>query len=48
MREIINPLPGDVDALLAELDRKYKDMGLEEGSKKKTKGRERTAQGALA
>ncbi|KAI0284852.1 hypothetical protein BC826DRAFT_129738 [Russula brevipes] len=48
MRKIINSLPADVDALLAELDRKYKDMDLEEGSTRRTKGRERTAQGALA
>jgi len=49
MREIINGLPADVDALLARLEKKYDDMGMDEGSSaKKKKGRERTVQGALA
>ena len=49
MREIINGLPADVDALLARLEKKYDDMGMDEGSSaKKKKGRERTLQGALA
>jgi len=49
MREIINGLPVDVDALLARLEKKYDDMGMDEGSlAKKKKGRERTVQGALA
>jgi hypothetical protein len=48
MREIINTLPADVDALIAKLERKYKDMDTDDGSATKTKGRERTVQGALA
>ncbi len=49
MREIINGLPVDVDALLARLEKKYDDMGMDEGNlAKKKKGRERTVQGALA
>jgi hypothetical protein len=48
MREIINTLPADVDALLAKLERKYKDMDTDDGSVAKMKGRERTVHGALA
>jgi hypothetical protein len=48
MREIINTLPANVDTLLAKLERKYKDMDTDDGSATKTKGRERTVQGALA
>ena len=49
MREIINGLPVDVDALMARLEKKCDDMGMHEGSlAKKKKGRERTVQGALA
>ncbi|KAF8470457.1 hypothetical protein DFH94DRAFT_771335 [Russula ochroleuca] len=48
MREIINTLPADADALLVKLERKYKDMDTDDGSVTKMKGRERTVQGALA
>jgi hypothetical protein len=48
MRELINTLPADVDALLAKLEEKYKDMDTDDGSTTKKKGRERTIQGALA
>lgn len=48
MREIIDTLPADVDALLARLERKYKDIGMDDGGVTKTKGRERTVRGALA
>jgi hypothetical protein len=48
MRELINTLPADVDALLAKLEEKYKDMDMDDGSTTKKKGRERTIQGALA
>jgi hypothetical protein len=46
MREIINTLPADMDALLAKLERKYMDT--DDGGTTKAKGRERTVQGALA
>ena len=48
MRELINALPADVDALLAKLEEKYKGVGTDDGSTRKKKGRERTIQGALA
>jgi len=48
MRELINALPADVDALLAKLEEKYKDVDMDDGSARKKKGRERTIQGALA
>lgn len=48
MREIINGLPADVDALLARMEKKYDDRGMDEDSSGKKKGRERTVQGALA
>ena len=49
MREIINTLPTDVDALLAKLEEKYKYIAMDHGSNRaKKKGRERTIQGALA
>jgi hypothetical protein len=48
MRELINALPADVDALLAKLEEKYKDVDMDNGKTKKKKGRERTIQGALA
>jgi hypothetical protein len=48
MREIIDKLPVEVDALLAKLERKYRDLDTDDGSATKTKGRERTVQGALA
>ncbi|KAH9989044.1 hypothetical protein BJV74DRAFT_885233 [Russula compacta] len=48
MREIIDALPADVDALLAKLERKCKDIRMDDGSVTKTKGRERTVRGALA
>lgn len=49
MREIINGLPVDVDMLLVRLEKKYDDMGMDEGNlAKKKPGRERTVQGALA
>ena len=48
MREIINTLPADMDALLAKLERKFKDMDTDDGGATKAKGRERTMQGALA
>jgi hypothetical protein len=48
MREIINTLPAEVDALLTKLERKYTDIDTDDGSKTKGKWRERTVQGALA
>jgi hypothetical protein len=48
MREIIDELPADVDALLARMEKKYDDRGMDEDSSGKKKGRERTVQGALA
>jgi hypothetical protein len=49
MRELINALPADVDALLAKLEEKYKDVDIDDGStRRKKKARERTIQGALA
>jgi hypothetical protein len=48
MREIINALPADVEALLAKLERKYKDLDMDDGSMSKKKGRGRTTEGALA
>jgi hypothetical protein len=48
MREITNTIPADVDALLAKLERKFKDMDMDDGGVTKAKGRERTVQGALA
>ena len=48
MREIINTLPADMDALLAKLERKFKDLDTDDGGATKAKGRERTTQGALA
>jgi hypothetical protein len=48
MRNIINTLPADMDALLAKLEKKYMEMDNDDGRTTKTKGRERTLQGALA
>jgi len=50
MREIVNTLPEDMDALIARLERKFMDMGMDdsEGNTTKRKGRERTKEGALA
>jgi hypothetical protein len=48
MRELINALPADVDALLAKLEEKHKDADVGDGGARKKKGRERTIQGALA
>lgn len=48
MRDIISTLPADMDALLAKLEKKYTDMDNGDGRTTKTKGRERTLQGALA
>lgn len=48
MRDIIGTLPSDMDALLAKLEKKYTDMDNDDGRTTKTKGRERTLQGALA
>ena len=47
MRDIISTLPTDMDALLVKLEKKYTDMD-GGGRTTKTKGRERTLQGALA
>jgi hypothetical protein len=48
MCDIIRTLPADMDALLAKLEKKYTDMDNDGGRTTKTKGRERTLQGALA
>ncbi|KAH9955229.1 hypothetical protein BC827DRAFT_1271861 [Russula dissimulans] len=50
MREIIDTLPEDMDALLEKLERKVMDMGMDdsEANATKTKRRERTKEGALA
>jgi hypothetical protein len=48
MRDVISTLPADMDALLAKLEKKYTDMDNDVGRTTKTKGRERTLQGALA
>ncbi len=48
MGDIISTLPADMDALLAKLEKKYTDMDTDNAFTTKTKGRERTLQGALA
>ena len=48
MRDIINTLPADMDTLLAKLEKKYTHLDNDDGCTTKTKGRERTLQGALA
>jgi hypothetical protein len=48
MRDIISTLPADMDALLAKLEKRYTDTDNGDGRTTKTKGRERTLQGALA
>lgn len=48
MRDIISTLPADMDALLVKLEKRYTDTDNNDGRTTKTKGRERTLQGALA
>ncbi|KAN0116565.1 hypothetical protein V8E52_005709 [Russula decolorans] len=48
MRDITSTLPADMNTLLAKLEKKYTDMDNDDGRTTKTKGRERTLQGALA